>query len=469
MKLAGASVLCLLALMTPVLARQDGALRQPAPGNPQEPAKPQTAAEAPKEAQEKPGDDGIFRWRGRPSFQFGRVFRIDFRVKLQNDFRSYSPELETESGTFEFHRRRVGIQGYILREIEYEVERDIKREFETFDTPDGVEETIAPVESGEEWRDVFVNVRYFPDVQVRAGKFKLPFSLDELTGSTNLDFIYRSRVADALAPARDIGVMAHGRFFRRGLGYEVGFFKHDGEGARTGTNAVAGRTGAVRVTGTPFRRLPIGPLKDIELGLATTVSDVPEGRTGLRGKTIAGNKFFPGQKVVGGIFVSGRRTRVGTELNWMPGPFSLKGEFIQVLDQRKNQGLANDDLPDLLARGWYLSATWAVTGDKKADGLDETKKPLFQGGFGAVELAVRAEQLRFGSRNPQGVAFRNPRAENILGNSDRAWTFGVNWYANRWVKIQANGIREKIEDLERSPILGRSRYWTRVLRLQFTM
>ena len=32
-------------------------------------------------------------------------------------------------------------------------------------------------------------------------------------------FVYRSLGASYLAPARDIGIMAHGRFFKRGLNY----------------------------------------------------------------------------------------------------------------------------------------------------------------------------------------------------------------------------------------------------------
>ena len=42
--------------------------------------------------------------------------------------------------------------------------------------------------------------------QVRAGKFKIPFGLEQLTGISNLDFVYRSLSANYLAPARDIGV-----------------------------------------------------------------------------------------------------------------------------------------------------------------------------------------------------------------------------------------------------------------------
>ena len=92
-----------------------------------------------------------------------------------------------------------------------------------------------------------------------------------------------------------------------------------------------------------------------------------------------------------------------------------------------------------------MSGTWAITGEKKADGLDAPKRPLFRGGVGAVEVAgahrdgSRSTALRRRRREPS----TSPRADVILGNSDRVLTFGVNWYLNRWVKVQFNVIRRR--------------------------
>jgi phosphate-selective porin OprO/OprP len=155
-------------------------------------------------------------------------------------------------------------------------------------------------------------------------------------------------------------------------------------------------------------------------------------------------------------------------MNWSPGPFSIKGEFMHLQDERRNQGLLGQDLPDLISRGWYVSGTWAVTGERKIAGI-EPRKNFLRGGIGAVELAGRYEQLRFGSSEHPGPPLRNLRAPNILGNSDRVWTVGANWYLNRWGKIQANAIHEKIEDPLRSPISGRERFWMWICRLQFVL
>jgi len=137
-------------------------------------------------------------------------------------------------------------------------------------------------------------------------------------------------------------------------------------------------------------------------------------------------------------------------------------------EARENQGIRLEDLPAKISRGWYLTGTWAVTGEKKDGGI-EPRRPFFSQGLGAIELAARYEQLRFGSSKHVGAPFSNRRASNILGNSDRAWTIGVNWYLNHYAKIQVNGIQETIEDARRSPISGRNLFRMGVIRLQFSM
>jgi hypothetical protein len=57
----------------------------------------------------------------------------------------------------------------------------------------------------------------------------------------------------------------------------------------------------------------------------------------------------------------------------------------------------------------------------------------------------------------------------ILGNSDRAGTIGVNWYLNRWSKVQFNLIRDSLRDPSQGPLSSRSGFWSRVLRLQLTI
>ena len=380
---------------------------------------------------------------GRPSLRFGSVVRVDFRVRLQGDVRSFSPESASDDDTFELTRRRVGLQGTAFEHFEYEVERELRR-----DNP---------------WRDVFVNFSYFDDYQVQAGKFKIPFSQERLTGSTDLDYVYRAAVVDALSPAREIGATVHGRFNNRAVGYDAGVFRHDGENSRFDFNPGAGATVAGRVAARPMRLTAVtGASREMEVAAAVTVGDVPDGRNSLRGRTTFGEPFFEP------VFVNGRRIRLGFDADWRPGPYSVKAEFIRVTDQRRNQGIFDEDLPPLVSKGWYVSGSWVLTGEPKLDGI-EPRRPLFGGGAGAVEVATRLERLGFGSSFDGEPELSNPRAANLLEVAVRAWTVGVNWYVNRWAKIQFNAIRELTGPADDPTGADETTTWTRVVRFQFVM
>ena len=320
-----------------------------------------------------------------------------------------------------------------------------------------------------EWRDVYLNYRQFKAVQIRAGKFKLPFGLDENTSATNLDFIYRSRIASRLAPGRDRGVMVHGKLLKEVITYEAGVFQHDGQNARPSASArVFGRqTTAARLNVSPFRHSK-SALADFQAGVAVSGTTIPEGFSAIRARTVLGASFFDSD-----VWVKGRRQRTGLEARWRPGPFSMQAEYIRLTDERRGQAVDGGDLSPLLAEGWYVSGTFAVTGERKSDGLDTPRHPfhpfLKWGGFGAVEVTTRFETLSFGSAGGSGNLSTSTRADNVLGNSDHALTWGVNWYLNRWMKIQANLIRERIHEPSMGPVPGRATFWSRLVRFQFTV
>jgi phosphate-selective porin OprO/OprP len=410
---------------------------------------PAAAQDAPPEKKD-PSPIGIA-WRDQPSLKAG-VFRLDVHAKLQGDFRTADQDLADEGGLYETALKRLGVAGKITDRVEFEIEREFRRQ--------------------NPWRNVFMNVQIAPLLELRAGKFKMPFSYEELTGVTKIDFVYRTLLAQIISPARDVGVMAHGRLLRRVVNYQVGVFRHDGENARMrepifllpGEQPPKGaRSVAARVAVEPLRRAA-GPreLRRLYVAAALTASDVPEGLNSLRGQSLFGSEFAER------MYVLGKRRRIGTEAVWLPGPFSVKSEYARATEQRKRQGVLDDDISDFVSSAWYVSGTWALTGEQK-DGDIEPRKPLFQHGVGAVELAVRYEEIRFGSVLKQGTPFANPRADPLLENAESIWTLGVNWYLNKWGKIVVNGIREAFEDPERTAIPGRTSAWAAVLRLQFAM
>ena len=388
------------------------------------------------------------RWemKRRPSLRAGDWLKIDFRAKVQTDFVGHSPDLETEEGFFDPRRLRLGIEGRLTKDIEFEVEYEL-------------------LPADHRLRDAFVNYRRVREFQFQAGQFKIPFGLDQLTGPTNLDFVYRSRIGSQLAPGRGTGLVLHGSLFEKGLRYQAGLFRHDGEIAEAADDVRAGGGALVaRVTGTPAAFLP-GPsvFRSLELGAAFTHGQVAEGAHGLRGRTAAGETFFSR------MYVKGARIRQGAELRWLVGSLSLQGEFMNVRQQRRGQSLLGADLPDLLARGWYASATHPIFGKRPTNDGHRLRSLLPGFRTGLVEAAARYEQIRFGGEASTLRASRSPRAANVIPNSDRALTLGLNWQASRYTKFQFNAIRETLEDALRAPVSGTKRFWMFAGRVQFVL
>lgn len=400
----------------------------------------------------------VFEWKDHPTLRAG-IVEVALRARLQLDSQSSDAAIgNSDETTADIAKRRIGIEGSVGKFVEFQLERELS-------------------DSEDPWRDVFVNYRQFEQIQFQYGKFKLPFGLDQNTGATNLDFAYRSLIAETLAPGRDRGYMVHGGLLKRTIRYEFGKFEHDGRNAKpkkTTRNvanqpyaAVYGQETTVgHLFAMPLRTLK-GPAKEFEVGVAWTSSDLTEeGLSGIRGKTVFGQTFFSND-----YFVLGQRKRLGFETRWRPGPFSFQAEYSRLTDERRGESVEDSDLSEIRGRGWYVSGTWAVTGDNKADGLDATKHPLFRGGIGAVEVAARLERLTFDSTAaPNGSApSTSVRADIILGNSDKILTFGTNWYLNRWVKLQFNLIQETLTDPEQGPLPTQPSFWSRVLRFQFTL
>ena len=394
----------------------------------------------------KKDDDVGFRWKGYPSLQLGKGTLVDFRARVQFDVRHFdSPSGETDAAQSDFARRRIAVEGEIRNVVAFEVD--------------------AELEGENRWRDVYANYHQFGQVQVQGGQFKLPFSMDENTSPTNLDFVYRSLAARALAPGRDRGVMVHGRLLDRIVRYELGIFDQDGRNARTRNpeRVSGGRTVAGRVVAQPFRNSK-SIAADLQAGLAFTSSDVDLGLRSLRGLTTFEESFFDPD-----LWVQGRRQRTGFELRWRPGPFSFKLEYIRVTTERRGLSVEDTDLSPLFATGWYVSGTWAITGEKKAAGLNKPRRPFLRGGLGAFEAAVRFERLTFGSLGTDGPASFSVRADVLETASDRVTTIGGSWYLNQWVKIQLNAVREEVTSPRRGQPSSSHARWLYVTRFQFTM
>ena len=112
--------------------------------------------------------------------------------------------------------------------------------------------------------------------------------------------------------------------------------------------------------------------------------------------------------------------RRGFEGLWIAGPVSLQGEYLDAKIKRQSGRTA------VHGRGYYAFATWTLTGESRSysKGYAGDVKP--QGRYGAVELALRYSTLDLN--------------DSVLGGTEHNWTFGANWYLNRYLKLQANYV-----------------------------
>jgi phosphate-selective porin len=367
-----------------------------------------------------------------PSFQAGDWLRVDVRARFQGDIRRSEAPLEDdhEGAGLDIARRRVGVEGVVARKLEYQIE---------YELGEGL------------WRDVYLNYRPSKALQVQAGTFKIPFGLEETTSSTKLDLVYRSRISSRLAPGRDTGVTVHGRILDGFVSYEAGLFRHDGENARPShSDRVFGdETWAFRGVVFPFRH-SASTLGDLQLGAAISRTNVGLGFSAVRARTVFGASFFDSD-----LWVKGRRQRTGIEARWRLRRLSLQSEYIRLTDERRGQAVDDGDLSPLFAHGWYVSGTYRITPRKSR--------------FGYLEAAARQEWVSFGSTSKASDFSTSERADAVVGNADRITTLGVNWHVNRWVKVQANVIREMLEHPSMGPLPGSPGFWSQVFRLQLTM
>jgi phosphate-selective porin len=379
---------------------------------------------------------------GRPTLRIGTFADIQLRGRLETTSRRPDSDVGLDATGLQWRTRRLQVEGTVLRRIEFEV----SREFGDSEEPE---------------RDAFVNLRLSRPLEVQAGRFKVPFGRDTLTGGANLDFVYRSLVGRQISPGRDVGVMAHGRLGRT-VSYEAGLFRRDGDNARTVDTHGGNEAHAARVVVAPFASRNGSPLEDLEFGAAIMRSRLDDA-LGLRGRTVFGDGEFFDR-----VFVNGRRLRRGVEGFWAAGPVSISGEYVSVSDERLGMGLSGEALPSVHAAGWYLAGTWTVTGERK-NGRVNPRRSLFQGGAGAVEVAVRLERLAFDQVSHPGTRFDAPLTEKLAPNGERVLTLGTAWYPNRYAKVLGNLVFEVVDDPSRSPAPRDGRFTSAVLLLQFAL
>jgi phosphate-selective porin len=359
-------------------------------------------------------------------------FRLKLAGYLQADFRSFldwqvgdGSDPSERAEEFEWRRLRLGFEGE-WRRLSFELDVD------------------PAFDEGDELKDARLSLRLAKPLVITGGHVKLPVSPERLTSAAKTDFIERAAVVQALAPDRDWGGLAGGEL-GRALEWSAGVFEGDGRASarRAGTTAAA--------------RLVLKPAGWLDLAGSFAQGDVvadpvsPEldsSPKGLEGTSGTGYEFFPG------VYVNGRRRRWGADARIQGGPVAVWGEFLEAREEREGQGPTLEDLPDVVGRGWSATASWLVTGERKVRTI-RPRRGLFAGP-GALELALRYEELWFDDVSNQGFESAGSRAGNVRPAGIRTFTGGLSWWPTPFLRLQGNVLVERYDDALRAPEPGKA-------------
>ena len=295
--------------------------------------------------------------------------KLGGRVMLDNVF--FSDDTGQEDGT-EFRRTRLMLSGKV-NNFEWKTQYDFARG----DDSGGTDKGKRPA-----FKDVYVGLGGVPYAgALRAGHFKEPFGLEELTSSKYITFMERS-LTSAFAPSRNVGVMAHRTLESGTLAY--GVFR------TTGDNGFDTGDGDYSLTGRYTRLINTEGGSLIHLGGALSTRSL-QGDLSLEPR--ASSHLGP-KAVEGTVAGADGEFRYGVEAAYVNGSFSLQGEFM-------GSSVSADD--NVSYTGWYVMGSYFLTGESRPydskRGIFKRVKPAkeFAWGesWGATELAARYGSVNY--------------------------------------------------------------------------
>jgi phosphate-selective porin OprO and OprP len=424
-------------------------------------ASDQKPAEKPAEKKEAPLTAG---WSGEHFYikSSDGKFQIQPYGYVQTDYRAFTGD-GSPADTFLIRRARLGFQGSYGKYYDFAL------------LMDGV-----PV-TGVTLRDAYVNIKPSPAFQVQLGQYKVPFAQEEIDSDANILFIERSLASllypDVAATFRSPGAMVQGSLYGGRMQYWAGAFNGKGLTTNNTTNYPES-----------IGRLKLYPWKTKKESMFQGMffaGAISYGKTrGLSGETSFSGTlpdttftFFPSFPINGNVW---RYTGEGW---WYHGPWTLSGLYVQLRQDREGVGSSQSGglgfvtLPGITGKAGYAQASYLVTGETAVEnGTPKVKRPLFGpagpggngNGWGALELAFRYDRIK--AKEPGVDLTNNPFTPGFVAtfnNHTDAFTFGVNWHLNYWVKYMANFSVDRLQQVSINTGALPQNYFVVLQRVQF--
>ncbi|MBL4801662.1 MAG: hypothetical protein JKY45_07180 [Emcibacter sp.] len=357
------------------------------------------------------------KWKGAPEFSSkDGKFKMKIRGRIYTDYGNVSAKNAAgvsiageKVDATEFRTARLGIEGILFKDIKYKFETDLTG-------------------GATEIKDAYLEWKLKP-VSIKIGQFKTPNSLEEQTSSRYITFMERGAFTDAFSLSRQVGIAVG--YAADDVTFTAGLFQGDFENG----DAQQDRTYAARVTFGP--KLSDGDVR-LHVGASIRHRELEDGE-GARYRQrphshLANNRYISTDFRGTSVGDAKSDTFYGFEAAAVMGPISLQSEYAILSVNRI------DTAEKVNLSGGYVSASYFITGEsrgykKGAFSRVKVKNPVFEGGMGAWQLALRYDTIEL-----------NDIDEGILGGKQNTILFGVNWHLNNYVRFMANYSHSDVTD-----------------------
>jgi phosphate-selective porin OprO/OprP len=396
------------------------------PNNAQQPSPTVTGSDVPLESSGNSGrSDGkspvVAGWNdGFFLRSSDRCFYLRITGQIQADYRTFLDDVDfVDVDNFFIRRARLGIEADLFGVYEFRLLPDFGQ-------------------GQSRIQDAYINLHYWDAFQFEAGKFKQPFSYEQLIQDRYVPTLERSLI-DQLVPGRDVGVMVHGQhLFGDRLDYAASF-SNGGINADTDTNDR--KDFAARIVVRPFScGLPI--LHGLQVGVSGTIGVEEEPANPQTLRTPAGVPWFQFNQTVR---ADGLRDRWSPEVEYFFGPFGVATQYLGERQRFRPAffGPGSNIVEDVPFSGFYVLTSYLLTGEERT-GYSQQVAPLRNFNPccpfacpGAWEILARISKLNVGNAvfSPKPARLADP---SLYSDGATELTIGFNWYLNKWVRTQFN-------------------------------
>jgi phosphate-selective porin OprO and OprP len=313
---------------------------------------------------------------------------------------------------FTIRRMRAIANGSVYQNYDYYLQTDF------------ASGTTATTTNNSFLQDAYVNIHYFPEFQVQAGKMKPPVGLELLSLDEYLWFLERGFPYE-LGPNRDVGVMVHGDLYNSALKYYAGVFDGVPDGG-SGDASVADNEKSVvaRIFALPFKNTQTVPLQKLGLGFGGSYG-LQAGTTTPSFATMGRQTFFSYKSTVS---QGGEQVRLDPQAYYFWGPFGAYGEYAAT-DEKFKLGAGSANFHN---SAWDIVGSYFLTGEDAGWGvLPDVHAPfrIDGSGWGAFQLLGRFGQIAL---DPDAVTSGYASTGSAQGAT--SWSIALDWYLNRNVK-----------------------------------